>query len=90
MHSKKWKEVRPTTLQKMCALEGMHSNNASTRTTGQKMLTRLFFFEKFCLEPLPPPPLPPVPRNRLAQEPPPGSAVEFFHHFFLTTVLGFS
>ena len=29
------------TIQKMCALEGMHPNNASTRCTGEKMPTRL-------------------------------------------------
>ena len=45
--AKKWKEVRPTTIQKMCAKEGMHPNNASTTCTGKKMLTRLFFFLEF-------------------------------------------
>ena len=60
-----WKEVRPTTIQKMHALEGMHPNNASTSCMGEKMLTRLLFLKNFRIlganrppsyMPMPPPP----------------------------------
>ena len=45
--AKKWKEVRPTTIQKMCDLQGMHPNNASTRCAYKKILTHRFFLKNF-------------------------------------------
>ena len=45
--AKKWKEWRPTTIQKMCALEGMHPNNTSSRCTGEKMPTRQGFLKNY-------------------------------------------